>query len=213
MNKLIFLLLPLFVSLLPIGVMGQTPLSESQQKQVMDKINKTAQQVHTMQCHFVQNKSMTMMKRDITSQGLMYFRKPNELRWQYTSPYDYSFIMHNGKAYMKSSKTTTVVDVNKNKMFRQISDMIMTCMIGGNLGKSSYFKVNLFKSGNETYANLTPLKKELKQVYSLVTIHFNSQLTMVNKVEMTEKNGDKTIISLTNIRINERIDDKMFSND
>lgn len=199
------------IGLVSLAAFGQTALTQAQQQQIIAKIDKSATSVQTLQCHFTQVKSMALMKSKISSEGTMYFKKPSKLHWQYTKPYDYSFILNGSKAYMKSAKSTTTVDVNKNKMFRQISDVIMNCMIGGNLSKTSYFKVAIYKSGNTVYANLTPVKKELKQLYSLITLYFNQSLTMVTKVEMKEKNGDKTVITLSDIKINGSINEKVFS--
>jgi len=200
------------ISLVSLNIFGQTALTKTQQQQIITKIDKSASAVQTMQCHFTQVKSMTLMKNKIKTEGMMYFKKPSKLRWQYIKPYDYSFVLNGDKAYMKSTKSTTTVDVNKNKMFRQISNVIMNCMTGGNLSKTSYFKVAIYKHGNTIYANLTPVKKELKQLYSLITLYFNQSLTMVTKIEMNEKNGDKTIITLSDIKTNGNINDKVFSN-
>lgn len=209
MRRLMMIIAIMFSSL---AIYGQTALSQAQQKQIIAKIDQSALAIQTMQCNFTQVKTMALMKNSLNSQGTMYFKKPNKLRWQYTTPYDYTFILYNGKAHMKSAKSTTTVDVNKNKMFRQITDVIMGCMIGGNLSKTSYFKIAMFKSESTMYANLTPLKKELKQIYSMITLYFNSSQTMVTKVEMKEKNGDKTTIILSDIKINGNISEKIFSN-
>jgi len=209
MRKTILILTILLSS---VSIYGQTALSSAEQKQMITKIDKAAAAIRTMQCSFTQVKSMTLMKNSIKSKGTMYFKKPNRLRWQYTTPYDYTFIMADGKAYMKSAGKTTTIDVNKNKMFRQITEVIMNCMIGGNLSKTSYFKIAMYKSGGIVQANLTPLKKELKQIYSQVTLSFNSSQTMVTKVEMKEKNGDKTTITLSDIKLNGNVSDKVFSN-
>lgn len=190
---------------------GQTALSQAQQKQTIEKIDKAAQSVKTMQCSFTQVKSMKMMKNTINSEGNMWFAKPGKLRWQYTKPYGYTFIMNGSKAYMKSAKSTTTVDVNKNKMFKQIADVIMGCIVGGNMSKTGYFNVAMHKNGNTIYANLTPLKKELKQLYSSIVLYFNPSLTMVTKVEMKEKNGDTTTITLSGIKTNGNISEKTFS--
>lgn len=197
--------------LLTLSLSAQTAVSEAQKKQIISKVDKAASALCTMQCHFVQVKKVALMSSTMKSEGTMYFSRPSKLRWQYMSPYDYTFILNNGKAYMKSAKATTTIDVNKNKMFRQVVDVIMNCMIGGELANTSYFKVQVYKSGKSYYACLTPQKKELKQLYSLIMLYFNSQLTMVDKVEMTEKSGDKTTISLSNIAINKTINDKVYS--
>lgn len=209
MKKIIMIMAIMFITF---PACGQTALSQTQQAQIIAKIDKSAAEIQTMQCHFTQVKNMVMIKNSLKSQGAMYFKKPSKLRWQYTTPYDYTFVLNNGKAHMKSAETETTVDVNKNKMFRQITDVIMNCMIGGNLSKTSYFKIAMYKSGNTTYANLTPLKKELKQLYSMITLYFNPSLTMVTKVEMKEKNGDKTTITLKDIKINTNISENVFSN-
>jgi len=190
---------------------GQTALSQAQQKQTIGQIDKAAQAVKTMQCNFTQVKSMKLMKNTINSEGQMWFAKPGKLRWQYTKPYDYTFIMNGSKAYMKSAKSTTTVDVQKNKMFKQIADVIMGCIVGGNMSKTGYFKIAMYKTNSSIYANLTPQKKELKQLYSSIVLHFNPSLTMVTKVEMKEKNGDKTTITLSNIKTNGNISEKTFS--
>lgn len=201
----------IIVLLLTLSLSAQTAVSEAQKKQIISKVDKAASALRTMQCHFVQVKKVALMSSTMKSEGTMYFSRPSKLRWQYMSPYDYTFILNNGKAYMKSAKATTTIDVNKNKMFRQVVDVIMNCMIGGELANTSYFKVQVYKSGKSYYACLTPQKKELKQLYSLIMLYFNSQLTMVDKVEMTEKSGDKTTISLSNIAINKTINDKVYS--
>jgi len=120
-------------------------------------------------------------------------------------------VLNAGKAYIKSSKGTQEMDIQKNEVFRQISDIMINCITGGNLSKSSYFKVTVYRNGNAVYASLQPLKKELKQLYSSVLLYFNPALTTVTKVVMNEKNGDTTTIDLQNTKINSPIDDKIFS--
>lgn len=209
MTKRIFF--SIIVLLFTLSLSAQTAVTEAQKKQIISKVDKAASELKTMQCNFTQVKKVALMSSTMKSEGTMYFSRPNKLRWQYTSPYSYTFLLNGGKAYMKSAKSTTTIDVNKNKMFRQVVDVIMNCMIGGELDNTTYFKVQVYKNGKNYYARLTPQKKELKQLYSLITLYFNSSLTMVDKVEMTEKSGDKTTITLSNIAVNKTINDKVFS--
>lgn len=209
MKRFSVLFIYVFSSLL---LFGQTTLSPTKQREVIAKIDKSVAAMRTMQCQFRQSKTMKMMKQSINSNGVMYFEKPNKLRWQYMSPYSYTLIFNGNKAYMKSAKSTTTIDVNKNKMFKQILDVVVNCITGGNLSNNEYFKVAVCQNGRTIYANLTPQKKEMKQVYSLITLYFNTSLTMVNKVVMKEKGGDTTTIELSEIKTNANIDDKVFSN-
>ena len=101
MRKILLSCLLVFLSpCLP--MMGQTKLTAEQQKQIVEKIDKASSAMKTMQCDFTQTKRMKMLSKDMQSKGVMYFKRPDKLRWQYTSPYDYTFIMNGDKVQIKS---------------------------------------------------------------------------------------------------------------
>lgn len=200
----------LLISLLSLNVSAQTKLSAAEQKTVIERMDKAAKAMTSMQCDFEQTKSMKMMSKKMVSKGIMYFRRPDKLRWQYTSPYDYTFVLNGDKVRIKSSKSTQNIDVKQNKMFRQITDVIVKSVTGGSLKSNADFQVELYKK-NKTYsARMYPKKKEVKQVYKFIELTFNSGLTMVSSVRMEEKTGDVTIVRLNNVKTNTKINDKVF---
>lgn len=207
MKRILFILLTLVTAL---GVSGQTKLTAEQQKQIVEKIDKASAVMKSMQCDFTQTKSMKMLKKEMESKGVMYFKAPNKLRWQYTSPYDYTFIMNGDKVSLKSAKSTKNIDVQRNKMFRQISDIILKSITGGGLKSTADFTVEMYKSDKGYYANLYPKKKELKQIYKTIVIYFNPELTMVSSVRMEEKTGDITTVKLQNMKTNTAFNEKVF---
>ena len=192
------------------GTWGQTKLSSSQQKDVLEKIDKAAASMKSMQCDFTQTKRMKMLNKEMLSKGNMYFRHPNQLRWQYNTPYDYIFILNKEKVSIKSAKSTQNIDVQQNKMFRQITNIILNSITGGNLKNTADFTTEIYQNGKTYFARLYPKKKELKQIYRFIEIHFNPTLTMVNSVKMEEKTGDITLVQLLNVKTNIPINEKMF---
>lgn len=208
MKKQVIILLAM---LMPLIAMGQTKLNAQQQKQVIAKIEHAAAATKTMQCSFTQTKRMKMLSKKMVSKGVMYFKTPTKLRWQYTSPYTYTFLMNGDKVRMVSGRSTQNVDVKRNKVFRQITNIILNSITGGNLSRSADFSVSLYKQGASYYAVLYPKKKELKQIYKYIKLVFNASLTAVTTVEMVEKTGDTTVVSLQNIKVNKPIDEKYFS--
>ena len=155
MKRILFILL---TAVMTLTVCGQTKLTAEQQKQIVDKIDKASAAMKTMQCDFTQTKSMKMLKKEMQSKGVMYFKAPNKLRWQYTSPYDYTFIMNGDKVSLKSAKSTQNIDVQRNKMFRQITDIILKSITGGGLKSAADFTVEMYKSDKGYYANLVNSK-------------------------------------------------------
>lgn len=210
MKKLTILLL---LSLLTLGVSAQTKLTAAQQKPIVDKIGKATSAMSSMQCAFTQEKSMKMLSKKMLSSGVMYYKQANKLRWQYTKPYDYTFILNGDKVRIKSAKTTKKINVQGDKMFRQVSNIILNTMTGGSLRSSADFTVEMYKTGNIYFARLYPKKKELKQIYKQMEIYFNPELTMVSSVKMEEKTGDVTVVKLSNVKTNVKIDEKMFGTD
>ena len=210
MKRLFFIVLVVVFSL---HVSGQTKLTAEQQKQLVEKIDKAASAMKSMQCDFTQTKSMKLLKKEMKSNGVMYFKQPNKLRWQYTSPYDYTFIMNGDKVRIKSTKSTQDINVQGNKIFRQITNIILNTVTGGGLKSASDFTVEVYKSDKGYFAKLYPKKKEVKQVYNVIEIYFNSSLTMVSSVRMIEKTGDETLVNLNNLKANASINEKMFAVD
>jgi len=201
------LMLNLFVAT---HVVGQTPLTASQQQQVMEKIDCAARSMSSMQCDFIQTKRMKLLRGEMESRGVMYFKKPDCLRWQYTAPYDYSFILNGDKVSLVSAKSKQKIDVQRNKILRQITTIILGCITAGGLNSPSDFRVELYKTPTAYSAKLYPKKKELKQIYDVIEITFNDALSMVSRVVMTEKSGDVTTVKLLNVKTNPTIDDRTF---
>ena len=198
---------------LPLGLQAQVQLSAQEQEKILDRIESSSSATASMRCEFTQNKTMKMLKGDMKSSGVMYFRKPDKLRWQYNSPYKYIFILNGGKVKMESSSSSQSIDVRQNKMFRQIADIMLGSITGGGLKYSRDFTVEIFKDGDSHFARLLPKKKEIKQIYEAIEIWFNPSLTMVSSVRMKEKTGDETVVKLLNVKTNGSFDDKLFDAD
>jgi outer membrane lipoprotein carrier protein len=164
----------------------------------------------TMQCDFVQTKHLKMLNNDFVSHGKMYYQQSNKLRWEYTSPYSYTFILNNDQVLLKNKQRNDLIDVKQNKLFREIVRIMMSSVVGNCLADDKNYKVSIATIGNEWVATLLPQRKDMKQMFQKLVLHFHAKKSVVNTVELYDKNGEKTIIELKNIRINETIHPHMF---
>lgn len=205
------LIILLLAAVLTLQAWSQTKLSATQQNQIIEKVTKKAQSATTMQCDFTQTKTMKMLKKDMVSNGVMYYKNPDKLRWQYTSPYDYTFILNGGEVRIKSKKTSQNIDLKNNKMFKQISQIILGSITGGGLKNNSHFTAEIYKSGETYFAKLYPRTKELKQIYQVIEVYFNPSLTMVSSVKLVEKTGDVTVVKLNNAKTGVSINEALFN--
>lgn len=178
---------------------------------IRQTINQTASAMKAMQCDFVQTKHLKMLNDKMVAKGRMYYQQPNRLRWEYTSPYSYVFILNGDKVLLKNQQRNDVIDTNQNKLFREIARIMMNTVVGKCLSDDKDFKTTLVETPTEWVATLLPQRKDMKQMFQKVVLHFNRQKAMVSLVELIEKKGDKTIIELKNVRANEAVSEKIFA--
>jgi outer membrane lipoprotein-sorting protein len=57
---------------------------------------------------------------------------------------------------------------------------------------------------------MVPQKKEMKKMFKAIRLRFDSTRQMVSQVEMTEQGGDTTLITLKDVKLNGKVDEKMF---
>lgn len=194
-------------------LLGMTAVQAQQvnEAQVRQRISQVASKMKTMQCDFVQTKHVKMLNDKMVSKGKMYYKQANKLRWEYTSPYTYTFLLNDTKVQLKNSQRSSVIDVKQNKVFREIARIMMNSVVGKNLSDEKDFRVSMTESPTEWIATLLPVRKEMKQMFQKIILHFNKQRSMVNEVDLLEKNGDKTIITLLNVKVNQAIDESYWA--
>ncbi len=178
---------------------------------VKQQINSVASKMKTMQCDFVQTKYIKMLNDKMVSKGKMYYQQSDKLRWEYSSPYAYSFVLNGSKVLISRGKRNDVVNVNQSKFFKEIARIMMNSVVGKCLTDTKDFKTNITGTQSEYIATLYPKQKQMQQMFQKIILHFNRQKSIVSKVELIEKKGDRTIIELLNVKTNAPIDAKVFT--
>jgi len=185
----------------------KTPVSvETLRKEMVEK---TAD-VTTITCDFVQNKHMEFLDEVIVSKGKLYLDKKNRLRWEYTDPYLYLITINKGKFTINTDGEVSEFDIESNKVFSQISELIISS-VNGSIFTDSKFKVEAFIEGNEYVIFLEPNLPEMKDIISKIKMLVDKNDFSVNKVTMFEKEDNYTEIEFINKKFNEVLSDNIFS--
>jgi len=189
---------------------GYTPANETQQKEITQKITESSAQLKTLQCDFVQKKTISILSDEMISEGKMFFKQKDKLRWEYSKPYQYEFVINGDKVMVNSGTAKNILNANSSKMFRRISKIIISGIIGSEIFDSSTFTTKLLIGTKDYLVALTPKQKELKQMFNEIRIRFNKTDDTVNSVEIEELSGDKTFIEMKNKQINKELSDEIF---
>lgn len=180
-------------------------------QKIIDHINQVAHSLKSMQADFVQTKTMKMLGDKMVSNGKMYYQQSDKLHWEYTTPYTYIFILNGDKVLLKKGTRKDVIDVNKNKVFKEIARIMMSSMVGTCLTEKKDFSVSVVETDQTYTATLIPQKKEMKQMYTKIVLTFTKKTSMISRVVMYEKNGDNTEIVLKNVVTNKTINPSYFA--
>ena len=183
--------------LLIVALSAQTT---SEQK-IIQEMTAAAERIKTIQCEFTQTRYMKMLSKEQVSKGKMFCQQPDKLRWEYVSPKASALIMDGANVRMTKSDTG---NESRNKFVGEMARMIMNSVAGKCLTDSKSFLVSAQETPTEYVASLLPQKKEMKRMYTKLVLHFDLKQSTVTEIEMYEKSGDRTVIELRDIRINER---------
>ena len=137
------------------------------------------------------------------------FKKENLLRWEYNTPSKYLILINKDKVIIKDEKKTTKYDMNSNKVFKEINDIMLSC-VQGTIFKSNKFKTSYFESDKYYKLELIPQVKNMKDSFKKINLYFDKTVTSVAKVEMIESNEDLTLLDFTNKKLNAAIAETIF---
>lgn len=209
MKRIIFAVL-LLSSCLGLGAQQLQSVPARQQAQMFQTINAAASKITSITSSFTQVKTISFLNDKVRSTGNLYFTNQQQLRWEYISPYQYTFIINGEKVHIKNGKRSQTIDVKSSQMFKSIARMMMNSITGRNLMDNRDFTSQLYLRGREWVAIMTPRRSQIKKMFKSVTLYFNEQHSMVSRVVMTEPSGDTTVITLSNVKINATIPEQIF---
>ncbi len=203
MYKIIFLLLFPFIGISQNFKVLKDTTSLKQKIELMSK------STISIESDFVQEKNLSMLSEKIISKGHFVFKKENLLRWEYVSPSKYLIIINKDKVMIKDEKKTTKYDMNSNKVFKEINDIMLSC-VQGTIFKSNKFKTSYFENEKGYKLELIPLSKNMKETFKKINLYFDKNVTSVSKMEMVETSEDVTTLDFTNKKINAPVSEAIF---
>lgn len=200
----------LLLLLFPFVLISQNFKTVKDTLALKSKIESMSKSTISIESDFVQEKNLSMLSEKIISKGHFVFKKDNLLRWEYNSPTKYLIVINKEKIMIKDEKKTTKYDMNSNKVFKEINDIMLSC-VQGTIFKSNKFKTAYFENDKYFKLELLPQVKNMKETFKKINLYFDKSVTSVAKMEMVETNEDLTTIDFSNKKLNAPIADHIFT--
>lgn len=192
------------------ALLAQEPTPIADAAPFKAKLKETSKKTNSIISDFVEEKFSSVFKEPQKSFGVFYYKKDKKLRWEKTKPSKYIFvsdgynlkIQENGKeVYMSSA----------NQVAERIKDMMLT-LVNGDFDNEKVFKPYYFETTDTYVVKLIPTHKRLKGLYEHILVTFSKETLLLKELAFHEKSGDKNIMTFSNSKTNEAVDDKLFTN-
>ncbi|MCM1337217.1 MAG: outer membrane lipoprotein carrier protein LolA [Candidatus Amulumruptor caecigallinarius] len=186
-------------------------LGGAEQQRVIDKINAASSAINSLTASFVQVKQLSLLNDKLSSRGQMAYTKPDRLRWEYTSPYSYLFVINGSKVQTGGNARKDVIDTASNKLFAEVTRIMMASVTGKALADKQDFDISVGQTSSVWEVTLLPRKKTMRQMMSRIELLFAKNSLTITQITITEKNGDRTVIKLSDVKTNVPVKDSLFA--
>lgn len=188
-----------------------SPMDAASVNRLKTHIEESAGRTNTITANFTQEKEMSILDEKIRSSGKFYFKRERLLRWEYTTPYSYLIIINNDRITVRDESKTSHFDSRGNNVFSEVNRIIVGSIRGTLLYDEQNFRQSYLESSNAFIVKLVPLSAGLKSSLREITLYFNKQDYSVDRLDITENTGDKTVIVFSGKVFNEPLADEKFS--
>jgi outer membrane lipoprotein-sorting protein len=203
----VFLLLAI-ASAAPAQTRGFSPVSNLDAFKT--RFSAESGKVLSISSDFKQEKELTALTEKITSTGKFWFKRSDRVRIDYERPFVYRLIMNGDRILLKDEQKENRINVKSNKLFQQVNRIMIDC-IQGTILNSRDFSTTVLENEKMYLLEMIPTGKNLKDLFSVIRLYVDKKDYSAAMIEMNEPGGDRTILSFSNKRINQTVNDEVFA--
>ena len=167
-----------------------------------------AGQVTSVKGQFVQEKHMKILSRPLVSTGILYFRVPDSLRWEYRRPVRSILLLHDGKTRRYVEKDGKLVeDATASLQSMQMVVQEITAWMSGRFDENPAFIATL-AAGRRII--LVPRDKSFAKLIQRIEISLSDRPGVIKSVMIYESQDSFTRLQFLNVVLNQSLDDSVF---
>jgi outer membrane lipoprotein-sorting protein len=208
MQKITFIIV--LFSIICGNIFSQTgrKLSESEKSAFEQKMIDRLKEIETLQCDFVQEKTSALVTEKAVSNGILLYRYPLMLRWEYVNPTPSALILNANNAALLNKDGKRM---SNSKMIKQLGGLIIGLINGDGIKNSKQFSTGVFETDTQFCIVFTPVQKRLQEYFNSIEMKIDKNTLLAPEIAMNEKSGDKTVIYMNNKILNKEIPQSKFA--
>jgi len=144
--------------------------SAEETEAILASVELSPSEVGNLKCNFTQTRRTALLDDDLVTKGRLVIDGSKTLTWEVTSPY----------------KSKSTISLDSDKRLQAMS-------------RKNDFSKKVYVSDKEYKVEMTPLKRDLKQLFTSIEARINRSTGDVLKVVLTDAAGDTTTIEFHEI--------------
>ena len=178
-----------------------------------NSIRRAAAGIKTIEASFVQTRTLKILSHPLVSRGIMAYRRPNELRWEYRSPLQTLLVVRAGNLRrLIKHGGVWVADASAKLEAMKIVLGEINLWLDGNFSSSRTFRPELrpAQPGQPARVELHPVDPSLGKIISRIIITFAERPGTVNAIDIIEEGEGVTHITFEDAHYARAIPDEQF---
>jgi len=175
---------------------------------VVAKVDAAKAGVETLAGEFTQKNRVKLFKQELTSKGKLYFKKPRQIRWEYTAPDPSVLILDGNKATLTTpGAAPQVFDLDKDATMRAIFDQLLTWLGPGSLAaaRDDYELATAGTAAAPTLVLTPKLASTIGKAFARIELRLDPKSWLMKSIKLVEKNGDEKEIDFAKLTRNGKL--------
>ncbi|USE39732.1 outer membrane lipoprotein chaperone LolA [Endozoicomonas sp. SCSIO W0465] len=187
------------------GAESTTPANMKHDMNAVGELAKKLQAMNTVSANFSQS-TIDKSGRPKVEKGSMQLKRPNQFRWNITSPFNQEIIAKGGKLWMLDPDFKQVVIKKQNN---QSGPTAVQLLSGDASEFLTEYAVTRMNYGPEVVYTLRPHKAS--DLFEMLEIHFSRN--EISAISIVDSLGGKRRVDFTQVDLNQPVDGKLFEPD
>ncbi|MDT8317022.1 MAG: outer membrane lipoprotein carrier protein LolA [bacterium] len=177
---------------------GYLKLGVKEQEERLKLIEDKLGSIKSLRTDFTQKRHMSLFMDVLSSNGILYFQKPDRLRWELTQPYQSIMIFNRGdvaKFQIKDGKLTRL-NSGMEDLMRGVLRQILAMMQGDFEKVSQSYNIEV-EVGSDYLLSMTPKDEGMSKTITSLELHIDISSLHMRKIIIREPGQDYLEIIFT----------------
>ena len=199
----------IFLLAIPFFCLSLENRKNSGTREFLEKVQKFQETIKTLKVSFIQTNDFKMLKTPEVLKGTIYIKKPDAMLYLYEYPEKLYYLVKKGEllVYNPKKKEAMVQDVERYQT--KIMKYMGAQLPFKELEKK--FDSEIVEDSNKiVHISFYPKKKSLQKKLSSLDFWVDEDALTIQKIQVSEAEGDKVIFDFKNWDINPELEDQIF---